>query len=656
MRTVRITTIGLLAAMLFVNLGVNVVLSDRDRVEHLNRPAQMTQPTPISDPQGYAEEAIRPQGAEPNPVVAHLEAMQLTLTASNFTTSRDERDPNGQRFALPLLYLHRQRDAADAAVRTLEISITGLEAGVAVEIQAISRRADRSTGEPRVATTRFVSLQRPCTPEFPCTLRWTFDAATTLSDFYNLQVKDEAGALLWQSVHGDRPDFVALDTWDVAIDDYVVRIYYATLFPFAKGEHDLKNRLVPGSVVDFIEYVFVPMVLETWKTQMRDWGFGDPIHPDWDRDRVVEIIITDPPFALFDGTGPYTVLIDGQRNPYSERRIWWPASCNNFYMYDFLPNGYKVMFAHEFFHLAQWNVLLTTGHPTNFAQNLFLEAQAAFAPSVQFPDIEIDGRHVIRDLGEERAANRFLTQRLNSSYAELEADTTNKYDAGLYWRFLYEQFNGMDVIRAALEEMPHHLEADPVGAMGSIMDRALARVDGPFDTFAQSLVGFARANYALGLESGRCNTQDFSKCQGRYYDPNGGYATPPLEVSLKYAGEPLIYSGAIPASYGMDFVEVQLQAAVHGQALKISFQGQTPVTQFNLQVWQLASGTEQGTARPVSLQPEIVAQSDDGTYSYLIRQIDLKAYDRLALIITRLDADEMKDPTGSYQLTLEDSQ
>ena len=35
----------------------------------------------------------------------------------------------------------------------------------------------------------------------------------------------------------------------------------------------------------------------------------------------------------------------------------------------------------------------------------------------------------------------------------METDLTDKYDAALYWRFLYEQYGDMAIIRAALEEI-----------------------------------------------------------------------------------------------------------------------------------------------------------------------------------------------------------
>ena len=95
------------------------------------------------------------------------------------------------------------------------------------------------------------------------------------------------------------------------------------------------------------------------KYDIQAWGFGQPLPPEWDGDGVVEVIITAPPYALFGGTGTYTVSTLSGRRTYPERRIWWRASFGEFLLYDTLENAYKVVFAHEFFHLMQWNIRLS---------------------------------------------------------------------------------------------------------------------------------------------------------------------------------------------------------------------------------------------------------------------------------------------------------
>ena len=117
----------------------------------------------------------------------------------------------------------------------------------------------------------------------------------------------------------------------------------------------------------------------------------------------------------------------------------------------------------------------------------------------------------------------------------------NLYDAALYWRFLYEQSGDMGIVRAALEEMACRYHPDIELALGKVMDAALARFDGPIQTFKDSLVAFARANYALRLENGRCATSDIAECGGNHYDPHNMHTDPPLEAELDYSGSTLTY-------------------------------------------------------------------------------------------------------------------
>jgi len=579
-------------------------------------------------------------------------SIQVTLSAAHWTTSWDAQDPERPRFDLPLLYLHREREGAAEADRTLAINISGIAArtDIEVEVEVVSWHVNGSTGDQQDETRSFVLPDRPCTSDDPCTVQWTFDPTTTLSDFYCLRVKDSVGHLLWENPYSDQPDFVMLDTWDVGLGDYTVRVYYATLFPFARGQNDLDNRLPPGAVTDFIERQFVPIIVDTWNTQFHTWGFA-PIHPDWDPDKVVEIIITDPPFALFDGTGTYTRLIGADGLPYPERRIWWFSSNNAFQAYDSLENGCKVTFSHKFFHLVQWNTLVSTGHPESFWLYVFIEGQGKFAPSVQYPELEIRKNHVVvGNSAYASAANRFLALRLNTSYKDLETSKEGKYDATLYWRFLYEQFDDMGIIRASLEEMAVHFDPDIVGSMESAMNEAFRRFGGPFHTFEDSLIAFARANYALRLKNGRCAADDLAECDGFYHDPDNTYADPPLEAKLNYDGSLLTYDGSIPTSFGMDFVEVSLNPVVHNQPVVVTFRGEGAVAQFNVQIWKLGPGGAKPQA--ITPHPGTIPQNRGDAHMYVIPHLDTTAYDRLAFIITRLDAKESPDPIGEYTIVL----
>jgi len=57
-----------------------------------------------------------------------------------------------------------------------------------------------------------------------------------------------------------------------------------------------------------------------------------------------------------------------------------------------------------------------------------------------------------------------------------------------------------------------------------------------------------------------------------------------------------------------------------------------------------------GRARALTAQPVGVQAGQVGIHSLTISRLDPAECDRLALIITRLDADEHLDPVGRYQI------
>jgi hypothetical protein len=160
------------------------------------------------------------------------------------------------------------------------------------------------------------------------------------------------------------------------------------------------------------------------------------------------------------------------------------------------------------------------------------------------------------------------------------------------------------------------------------------------------MIAFARANYALRLHNGRCKDMDFTKCGGFYYDPSNTYAEPPLEAELDYNETPLIYEGAIPASYGMDFLEITLAKRSFNQPVSISVEGVSDVTRFIVQLWQVRRASPK--QRSITPYPESIPVNPDGGYTIVLPSQDDLEFDRLALIITRLDAQESEDPNGNY--------
>jgi hypothetical protein len=283
---------------------------------------------------------------------------------------------------------------------------------------------------------------------------------------------------------------------------------------------------------------------------------------------------------------------------------------------------------------------------------VFIEAQGKFAPSVQYPEMELRKYGVQPRFQSEYldSANLFLTQRLNSSYQEMEADSIYKFDAALYWRFLYEQYSSVSVVRTALVEMTKQYSPDIVPAIKTVMDHTFAQHAGPFETFEDSLVAFARANYALRLHEGHCIEDDLTMCNGNYYDPSRLYTTPLLEVELAYNGTSLTYEGAIPSSFGMDFIEIHLDACHTDDQITITVEGNSEITMFNVQVWPIVKSIPHNYL--MTSDPIAMTQQEGGVQSSIFDKGDNSEDMILALIITRLDAVESGDPNGKYTVSV----
>jgi hypothetical protein len=197
------------------------------------------------------------------------------------------------------------------------------------------------------------------------------------------------------------------------------------------------------------------------------------------------------------------------------------------------------------------------------------------------------------------------------------------------------------------------------------MDAALARSDGPFQSFEESLIAFSRANYALRLANGRCTTADRGGCEAKYDDPHHVYVAPSLEATLDHDGSRLVHEGAIPASFGMDFIEVELDRAPPDQPIRLVFQSQG--ARFSVQVWALRGKsanpeditqvwTEQsGGTKPDALTPQPAAtlRNDGNNDIEVVLRRDTGQCNRVALIVTRLDPDERLDARGDYVITLD---
>jgi hypothetical protein len=193
----------------------------------------------------------------------------------------------------------------------------------------------------------------------------------------------------------------------------------------------------------------------------------------------------------------------------------------------------------------------------------------------------------------------------------------------------------------------------PVGevpvTLDAIMDAALARARTPFPTFEASMMAFAEANYALRLAGGRCQSLNADACPGRHRDPERLYPAPTLAAELPYDGSSLRFDGRVPASYGTDLIEIPLEPEADGRPLQIVLRSES--ARFSVRAWRLHGAD--GGMQALTPHPEALSGSCRTGCRYTVRRLDRARYDRLALIIVRLDPHERADPVGGYQLRLD---
>ena len=73
---------------------------------------------------------------------------------------------------------------------------------------------------------------------------------------------------------------------------------------------------------------------------------------------------------------------------------------------------------------------------------------------------------------------------------------------------------------------------------------------------------------------------------------------------------------------------------------------------FSVRAWRLNDRGE-GGMRPFTPYAEVLSGDCSRECQYAIPQLDLSLYNRLALIIVRLDPDERADPTGAYHVVVD---
>jgi hypothetical protein len=450
-------------------------------------------------------------------------------------------------------------------------------------------------------------------------------------------------------------------------------VYYCDMFPFQVNKEDFHSRIPREKIPAYLESELIPAMVEAFQSETDQWGF--PWYGEWTSFRPDE-----PPKRLsvaltqddtwFHGTAPSRGLARISINVESENNSNYPT----------LTDSLMSNFYHELFHNLQRNILQHLGGNGDVdgiadAWQFFSEGTAVLASSVGQPEVQFTRSTGLRSYFTN--ANSFLAgggiveRDLNRSYLDI-----SPYHAAIYWRFLYEQCGGMSGSRedpgAGMQIIRNTLSAlytktivdiststDLVEHLPSIMDEALKRTPScPFDNYLDSLNKFAWAVYALNLDNGRCSEPGFpAGCE--LHDPAEIYLDL-IIPTIRYCQEEVIYDksaqpfpAGIKSSFGMDFIDISLGPSAQGKSLTLDF-NTAPEKKgvYNVQVWKLMVPGQGQKPRRIHQQPaaSFVISSDHRDKHYLLSiiEIDLEQWDRLGLIITRIDPNEKLDPTGEY--------
>ena len=598
-----------------------------------------------------------------------------------------------QTLDLPHLVLYRNGVLANPDEHTLIVEVTGIEVpptGVTVTLELETQHGNPDLGgefteripvwrESRWITNTLGLTQTGITVAFTHEFTETVISGTemiaTPTDYFRydvvvidvnhsitnpLRAFDEDHAFLMENQWTARLPEVQEESNDAAPDELIV--YHCDMFPFQRYAYDTTTWLLRKDVSDYVHTELLPRLVEVFRVQTNDWGF--PWYHAWTSYRSGEGEDTEQlSVALADG------------------RTWFHGSAPSRghagisinVRYATMTDGLMSTFRHELFHSLQRNINLKNGGDGDVdgaenAWQFFAEGTAVLAPSAGQPLVQsASGARTYMSNANRLVGGGGFTGDLNTSYEKMYP-----YHAAIYWRFLYEQCggmkNGVEDPAAGMQVISRTLmvlysedivdissSTDLVEKMPEIMDRALEDSSCPFKTHEESLIAFARAIYALRLNGGRC-TEPGTPAGCGFYDPNDLYYAPPVST-ITYSGTDQQYSGEIKSSFGIDFVDVILDPAADGQPLTIEFHDAPGAdAQFNVQLWQLIDPGEDARPQRVPTQitsTEILTRANsDGHLFYIIPEVNTTAYNRLGLIITRLDAEEISDPVGEYAIVL----
>ena len=641
-------------------------------------------------------------------------ATEITLRAAtgatiSFKTQNGNTIDNTppQRREIPHLVLFRNSELTNANERTLIVTVNNLEVpptGLTVSLRLETQHGDPDLGggaDNRIlvwSETHRIDNSGGATQsdvmvvfevKFGEAIQSGGEQMTTPTDYYRYDVilgdGNQLASMAQQVISQDYALLVEhqsiVKLSEVGVEKNVgpgeISLYYCHLFPFQKDGRDASTKLSREDIPSYIQTQLLPEMLAAIRNQM-SWGFY------WDK-VWTNLRAEEDPNRLSIALAFGRTWFHGRAPVRGHSGISINVNGGDNKSYDTLTDGLMSTFHHELFHTFQRSINQARGGNGDVAGKdnawrFFSEGTASLIPSVAQAEVQYSQSGAPRAYLAKAAkfvGGRGFSGDLNNSYAEM-----TPYRAAIYWRFLYEQCAGMSgdyedpgaglqLVRRSLEVLYSkeivdiNSSTNLVDKLPLIMDRVLSSPEAascPFATYDESLLHFSRAIYALQLDGGRCSTPGVPSGCG-FYDPNNLYGHPYIS-KLSFSGQEIIFGAedqsfpsGIRSSFGMDFVDIILDSELQGKPLTIEiFANPTGETKFNIQLWKLIdpdNSSRPGSSPRIASPVEIIdGETSAGIYLYTIPEIDTEKYNRLGLIITRLDSNENLDPNGIYTIVL----
>jgi hypothetical protein len=653
-------------------------------------------------------------GAFPQVNLRAASGMTTPFIAQNNLTSNEQ--PTGMQ-DIPHLVLYRNGELTSPAERTLDVTLSNLEVpagGITVTMRLEtqhgdpdpgggdcprisvwqeSRRIDNNLGDSQAMADTPLSEASLAEASFHIEFGQSSTSAQgiipTPTDFYRLEVqvldasKPTAKPLFSTKLNHA---FLLEHQWVAPLNNpdsssaagpQELVVYACDMFPFQRDSRDASSKMLRNAVPGYIETELLPKMIDAIHLQTEVWGFsltGWVSFGDSRNSQRLEV-------ALSDGQTWYHAPVPDRGNSAIAINVNGGDNAE----YDTLTDGLMSTLHHELFHNLQRAIAITNSGSGDVdgrdgAWQFFAEGMASFVPSVAQPEIQFTQSREARAYSAKAVqfvGGRGFPGELNASYADV-----NPYHGAMYWRFLYEQCGGfsegienpaagMGVMRRALqvlysgEIVDINASTDLVQRMPTVMDRVLTSPEAagcPFHSYTDSLTSFARAIYTLRLRGGRRAAPGVPEgCS--FYDPASLYSGPHTSmlsytgIELEFSSEDQPYPAGIKSSFGMDFIDLQLQPEVNGQPLTIELYAQAQGgAQYHVQLLKLQKlgGSGMSSQRMVQVSPPEMLRNEvpDATLSLSIPAVELDTYNRIGIIITRVDAREHLDPVGAYTLVV----